>query len=428
MVLATSCLAAAFLCHTGLVAAVRDFTHVKVDQSMEDATNLCIPEKNSWLSRLPPLTGTLAQNDGRLLYHPLERLVLCASGKGYLFTMGTGINEFISQRRDLSADEIVKLFATILGAWPRGAEARTAAQDGNFIFLLDANANLIVAPIIQRRKDVGFQEVKHGDLGPGTEPWEHGTDSGNFRGVARLGGEFDLAGDRSGDLWVVHQKSGFSLYRISAEKLRAFHTMYTAEHDDATIWLNSKNCLRQDKSYGLDGLALLAEYMRSNWAVEMTIPAVGYRCSFANPEIAQPTVHGSLPVLQHCERAYAEDGMGYGAGSGRAPELQLAEWYKPKTCNLDKTKMTAVLKDFDAKVPMVEEDAYRQLNEDFRTLREDGCWKDDDFLASLNCKVHGCMSDGFHLNMRFGSKLSLDEFKAQWQARNPYTLFVAECV
>jgi len=413
--------------NNGVESSIFSTSSDLADQSIVDATTLCESSPTGpaedWRSKLPQPTGTVAQNDNRRMTHPLERLVLCSNGKGYVFK----IEGFMSAKHELTSDEIKHLFRTMLSAWPQGPRHRTAAQDGNFLFLLDVDANLIVAPVMQMEMETGnFEEVKHGDLGPGKTPWEHGTPFGDYRGTARLGGEFDLAGDRSGASWVVHQKSGYSLNRASVDKLKQWHEKMKDTMTDIAIWGHAKSCVKKDKPVGLEGLSLLLEYMHSNWGVEMVSPRLGYRCSFTDPDVSQPALHGSLPRLDKCSQASVQQELA--TGPSDSVEVKLAEWYAPSTCNKTPWMISSQLGDFNESLQTIDGKEYRTLNKNFQSLRKSGCWTDESFQTLLKCDLFPCDGYGFYPYMRIGSKLSLSEFRATWEKHNPYKEFLEKCV
>ena len=142
---------------------------------------------------------------------PPERLLLCASGSSFLWRQ--------DHVTDLSTDFTKDLLPSLLKLWP--LEDR-GGHEGSFIWILDEDYSLIIAPMMQRR-ETELVEVKHGDLVPGETFFGPNGVRGAYRGLARMGGEFNLAGNRNGSEWVMHAKSGYTAYRVPVAAAKDYY-------------------------------------------------------------------------------------------------------------------------------------------------------------------------------------------------------------
>lgn len=336
------------------------------------------------------------QSDGPYALPP-ERLVICADGRAFLYTKGLAN---ISQPRHLATAEVQGLFKTLLEAWPRG-ELHRGHEDGNFLWVLDADYNVIVAPSVQERAPgAGLRDVKHGDLNPGVDFAGRNGPYGLFRGVARMGGEFNLAGDRSGDEWVMHTKSGYSGSRVPVFKASQYYAaMKDAEQSDAVIGQNFPACVMKDLFLARKPLGHVFCYLSRHLQVAAR-PGDTRRCDITNKSIQVPG-RGGLPNLDACEaRETAVQAQMCGADFARpdtAPQVHLAYWIAPgqaNACDRTPQHFDADFRELGLQLDNATADV-QTLRRAARYLRKHVCFTDKYFLMRLRCNVHGCFGEGF---------------------------------
>eukprot|EP00928_Gymnodinium_smaydae_P000759 TRINITY_DN10291_c0_g2_i1.p1 TRINITY_DN10291_c0_g2~~TRINITY_DN10291_c0_g2_i1.p1 ORF type:complete len:488 (+),score=110.19 TRINITY_DN10291_c0_g2_i1:118-1581(+) len=366
---------------------------------------------------------------------PPERLVICADGQGFVWRAATAKDAshvaaagstgsgHDSNVRRLDAAEVAELFKTLLSVWPQGAEAR-GVEDGNFLWVLDTDYNLLVAPTVQRRlPGQELTEIKHGDLCPGLDFIGRGGVTGPFRGVARMAGEFNLAGNRDGSEWIMHTKSGYSGSRVPlAKATRYYREMRDAGQSDAEIGRNFAACVMKDLFLARLPLRRTFCYLCRRLGVRAS-PGETRRCDITNKSVSVPS-HGGLPDLIACDlRAAGEapacEGEADGEDAGRAisaaegqrpwlgldshrpspdrPLVHLLYWIAPGQADpCEKT-----IHDFDVDMKRIDEEMRRaakqpkDIGDEIKFIRKHVCLTDKYFLEQLQCNVHGCFGEGF---------------------------------
>ncbi|CAJ1344249.1 unnamed protein product [Effrenium voratum] len=155
------------------------------------------------------------------------------------------------------------LLPTLLHLWPESAEK------GQFIWVLDPDFNFIVAPSWQRANLLASpKEVKHGDLVPGENFFGHNGLAGPYRGVARLGGEFNLDGSE----WVMHAKSGYTAYRVPvATAADYYHVQKQAGRNETAIARNFQRCVYRQIYRVREALSRTFCFLRRHFGVRMTL-------------------------------------------------------------------------------------------------------------------------------------------------------------
>jgi len=364
---------------------------------------------------------------------PPERLVICADGRGFLWKQIELESRLVVFMRKLMPLQIAQLFNLILREWPQGSVERKG-EDGKFLWLLDVDYNFIVAPVMQARGfDGAIQEVKHGDLSPGITFFGNNAAAGPYRGVARFGGEFNLAGVRDGAEWIMHAKSGYTAYRVPVKKANDYHhAMQEAAKEETQIARNFQRCVLRDIFRGRAPLTRLLCYLRRQLRVQ-AIPGVTQQC-----DIRTKLVDG-LPNLAECapkdsgEDEVCVEEFGVLVGS---PIVHLVDWYAvgQDRCNHTISEYSSLLrnvddniKTFGAFLPVVAVSsggrAYaRSISKKLGSLRKDACLLSEEFTRQLtNCNVHGCFGEGFTQELKkveslFGGVLlDFQELELLWQ-------------
>lgn len=329
---------------------------------------------------------------------PPERLVICADGRGFLWKKSG--KSFVAVSRQLERREIAQLFSSIMSFWLQGVIAR-GTEDGNFIWILDTDFNLIIAPAIQQREPgAPLTEIKHGDLCPGIDFCGRNSVAGPFRGVARMGGEFNLAGDRKGAEWVMHTKSGYSGSRVPLGKATSYYNEYRdANKSDAEIGRNFEKCVMRGIFLSRTPLRRTFCYLQQ-LGVE-AILGVTRRCDITDKSVTVPG-HGGLPNLSLCEEREPADGPACGVESGTSergtPLVHLVHWIAPgqaDPCQKTVAEFDAAFRDIGAKLKhMPGPTPVKSIVNTTKFLRKHSCFRDTYFTHQLHCNVHGCFGDG----------------------------------
>lgn len=361
---------------------------------------------------------------GRYPYHlPNEVLILCHKDSrtlGEVRTVGIGGT---TRFRAVSNEERADLFGTLTKDFVHSPERRTPAENSNFLFVVDSRGNLLVAPVMQGDPP---QEVKHGDLTPGQTPisrpvpqpgaWpkdsfgDHA--GGNFRGVARLGGEFDLISERE-RTWIVHQKSGYSLSRIKPSAVAHFEL----EHPDLEendVWETlGTDCFHTEPMIGIRELDRFYCYMRSAFGVDAEVQS-GATC-FMGSKAESFQIQGNRPRLDHCTPVGDVPASCQQAStSGSGARLTLVEWLPPledTTCSLTVDEMTQNLEELDAHIQSYsflrrskskddaespsETSIAKDVRSILRALKRSPCWKSADFAGAVRkgCPLSSCLGE-----------------------------------
>jgi len=337
---------------------------------------------------------------------PPERLVICANGKGFMWTQKEDESGYAISMQRLGTTQIAQLFRVVLTEWPQGALGRKG-EDGKFIWLLDVDYNFIIAPVMQARGfDGAIEEVKHGDLSPGITFFGDGAASGPYRGLARFGGEFNLAGLRDGREWIMHAKSGYTAYRVPVQKAQHYYAnMHDAGKNDPEIARNFQRCVLRDIFRGRTPLTRLLCYLRRQLRIDARI-GVTQQC-----DIRSKFIDG-LPNLVECTPKDSGDDhvcVAEAEAPIGAPIVHLVDWYAPgqDRCNHTLNEYDALLqniadniKTFVAFHPLVASSsggrAYaKSISKKIRALRKDSCLYSEAFTQQLHCNIHGCFGEGF---------------------------------
>lgn len=332
---------------------------------------------------------------------PPERLVVCADGKAFLWTKVHAASP-TSTMAELTMPQKERLFETLLSAWPQGVAVR-GTEDSNFIWVLDSDDNLIVSPTVQeRRPGAGNVDIKHGDLCPGIDLCGSNGVEGQFRGVARMGGEFNLAGNRDGNEWVMHTKSGYCGSRVPVEKAARFYReMRDQGKNDADIGRNFEACVMKDLFLARVPLRRVFNYMRGQLSVEAK-PGSTMRCDITNKSVPVPG-HGGLPDLAACDPREPGDELSCksveasGVASD-APVVHLVHWIAPGQA--DPCQLASA--DFDSAFQTIKASAdesatpetMKRLKNETKFLRKHACFSEERFMAKLRCNIHGCFGEG----------------------------------
>eukprot|EP00746_Dinoflagellata_sp_MGD_P058358 gnl/MRDRNA2_/MRDRNA2_249998_c0_seq1.p1 gnl/MRDRNA2_/MRDRNA2_249998_c0~~gnl/MRDRNA2_/MRDRNA2_249998_c0_seq1.p1 ORF type:complete len:469 (-),score=67.01 gnl/MRDRNA2_/MRDRNA2_249998_c0_seq1:106-1512(-) len=363
---------------------------------------------------------------------PPERLVICADGKGFLWTQTKQESGSVISMDILGPSQIMHLFQLILTKWPQGLYDRKSA-DGKFIWLLDADFNFIIAPVMQARGLHGaIEEVKHGDLTPGVKFFGDHAAAGPYRGVARFGGEFNLAGLRDGREWIMHAKSGYTAYRVPVQKAKEYYdAMHKSGLKDPEIARNFQRCVVRDIFRARMPLTRLFCYLRRHFRIEATL-GVTQQC-----DIRMKLVEG-LPNLAECapkkfslpEVCGAESDIREGA-----PIVNLVDWYAPgqDRCNHTLGEYEALIQNVADNIktflefhPSVASSSggrsyAKGISKKIRLLRKHACLWTESFAQQLHCNVHGCFGEGFTQDLKkvessFGGVLpERQELDALWK-------------
>ncbi|CAK9018666.1 unnamed protein product [Durusdinium trenchii] len=315
---------------------------------------------------------------------PAERMAICASGKVFVWQRGGPM---------LQLPSVPDLLPSLLKLWPRDR----GSQDGNFLWILDEDYNLVIAPIMQRRNEGGaLLEVKHGDLAPGQTFFGRGPHlTGPYRGLARLGGEFNLAGARDGAEWIMHAKSGYTAYRVPVREAEDyFHVQHQAGRNESEIAQNFQRCVYREIYRVRDALSRMFCLLRRH-GVRV---ALG---EFRQCDI-RSSAAGGFPDLQTC--TVKDPGNATACSSPSAEDgpttLHVIDWYAP---GQDRCKSTVA--DYASMLKAVELDLMRlfqgeplnpaDVQKQIRSLRKHSCLFSREFTDQLHCNVHGCFGDGF---------------------------------
>lgn len=367
----------------GLVLAILLAPHKDVTRPTEVRTVCGVPDQELKELRLPEVT---AVNWGQ--WHgpyalPPERLVLCAEGKIFLWQRD-------GQMMRLPTSQIPMLLPSLLKIWPRDR----GAQDGDFIWILDEDYNLVIAPIMQRRGQK-LVEVKHGDLAPGKTFFGENGIAGPYRGLARLGGEFNLAGNRNGSEWIMHAKSGYTAYRVPVAQAASYYDVQIqAGRNETDIAKNFQRCVYREIYRVREALVRLFCFMRRH-GVKVSLG------EFRQCDIRSSA--GGLPDLQQCtvkDPGNASICSYQSTEDDQVTTMHIIDWYAP---GQDRCKLSVA--DYGALLKNVEMDLMRLVEGDFlkpsivqkqiRSLRKHSCLFSKEFTDQLHCNVHGCFGDGF---------------------------------
>lgn len=330
---------------------------------------------------------------------PAERLVVCADMRAYLWTKGVGGGLSIAARQ-LEDQDVEQLFNTILAAWPRGAVAR-GAEDGNFLWVLDADYNLIISPSVQERADTtGLRDVKHGDLCPGIDFVGHNGVAGPFRGVARMGGEFNLAGSRDGAEWIMHTKSGYCGSRVPLDKAtRYYNQMRDAGQSLSEIGRNFEKCVMKVIFLARKPLRSVFCYMRKQLGVQ-GVPGYTRRCDITDRTISVPG-HGGLPNISKCNPRESADVPICGKDDGALglPIVHLVHWValgQADPCNESVRDFDVAFEEIGRVFHALPDPAsLTRIKNKTKYLRKHVCLTDKHFMRHLRCNIHGCFGEGF---------------------------------
>jgi len=191
----------AFLGIGPYVCAIRQT--MRSSAMVSDAIELCGTSDNFLQKQVAPIITTArGQKYAEGYALPKLRIYICAHGSPHL-----GFS-FTPELKPLTQEQVSDYFNTLEKLFP-GKDL--------FVWVLDAGGNLVAAPAW----DEGV-EKKHGDLTPGATPFQRPNaapgfekrTSGQYRGKARLGGEFVLVADGGKPHWQINQKSGYALQRL----------------------------------------------------------------------------------------------------------------------------------------------------------------------------------------------------------------------
>ncbi|CAE6959123.1 CPK2 [Symbiodinium natans] len=327
---------------------------------------------------------------------PPERLILCASGAAFLWLQGD------TNPLPLNHTLVSSLFLSLPRMWPQ----ERLEQHGSFIWILDRDYNLIIAPTMQELPGKGLREVKHGDLCPGKNFFGENHVSGPYRGIARLGGEFNLAGNGNGSEWVMHAKSGYTAYRVSPETAAEYyHAQREAGRNESDIARNFQRCVFRQIFRAKEPLMRLLCFLHTKLSVDASLGDVR-RCDIRS------VASGGLPDLQSCTLK-PSDALGCSmrkADPASVAVVHLIDWYAPgqDRCNL-------TTEDFGADLQRVGEDVLRhgqrspadlaphaphgadvrKVQKRIKGLRKHSCLFSPEFTSRLGCNVHGCFGEGF---------------------------------
>jgi len=344
---------------------------------------------------LPEIVATSwGQADGQYSLPP-ERLVVCADGRAFLWRQGEN-----RPSQKLEHHGAANLFSKLMSFWPQGSARGT--EDGNFIWILDEDYNFIVAPTVQERAlGSGLRDIKHGDLCPGIDFCGRNNVAGSFRGVARMGGEFNLAGKRNGKEWVMHTKSGYSGSRIALVKATRYYNEFRdANKSPVEIGRNFENCVMKDIFLSRTPLKRVFCYLHNTLGVA-AVPGETRRCDITNKSVSVPG-HGGLPHLPSCEPREPGNGPACGtepSNSKENPIVHLVHWIAPGQavpCSMSVANFDAEFRKISETFKQVDDPGQaKAILDDIKFLRKHSCFADTFFTQQLKCNVHGCFGEGF---------------------------------
>lgn len=393
-------------------------------------------QKNTW--KQPRRAMHPGDMEGKYPYHlPNEVLILCHKESPVLGEVRIVDTDGSAKFRVVSTEERADLFGTLTKHFLQSPERRTPAENGNFLFVVDGGGNLLVAPVMQGDPP---EEVKHGDLTPGQtpisrpvpQPGAWGKDSfgdhaaGNFRGLARLGGEFDLINEKE-RTWVVHQKSGYSLSRVKPSAVAQFE-MEHSDMEENRVWeMLETDCFRTEPMIGIQELGRFYCYMRSAFGVEAEVQS-GATC-FIGSEAEAFQVQGQRPRLDHCTPAeHFSASCQPASASGSGAVLTLVEWLPPledTTCSFTVAEMTRQLEKLDGLLQsysllrrskpkdeaesLPETSIANEVRQLLRSLKRSPCWKSAEFAGAVRkgCPLNSCLGGvGIHTLLKKLKKTS----------------------
>lgn len=363
-----------------------------------------------------------AGDSNKFPYHlPNEVLILCHKGSQIRGQVRT-VKQNEGHYRAVNEEEAEDLFGTLIRNYVKSPERRTAPQDGNFLYVVDMDGNLLVAPVMQGNPP---QEVKHGDLVPGftplsrpaPQPGAWGQDKlgdhagGFYRGVARLGGEFDLVNETD-QSWVIHQKSGYSLARIYPNAVVEFE-MAHPELEENAVWENlGTGCFKTEPMMGVTQMERLRCYMHSAFGVKSKVSSSA-TCNFGSDAEAF-AAQGNRPQIEHCTpmKTFATL-CDQTPASGAGAELTLVEWLPPAesiTCEFTADMMTQQLEHVeklissytlmrgtktDEEESQAEAAIATELRSLLRKLKRSPCWTSAEFARSARkgCPLSSCLGE-----------------------------------
>jgi len=361
-------------------------------------------QSEQYFSFMPDLIAVLwGQAEGPYAYPP-ERLILCGNGRGaYLWSQDGSVSSV--PERSLMPEEATNLFSTMLEVWPLGQERR-GNEDGNFLWILDSDFNIIVAPVMQDWGDGrGVREVKHGDLCPGVNFFGENGVAGAFRGIARLGGEFDLAGERDGSEWVMHTRSGYTAFRASVSDAKAYYdTWHRRGESDAAIGANLEACVMRNPIFAQKPLAATLCHLHRHHGIAVDVASTR-RCNIAGPFATIPG-HGGLPNMSSCKEQPSDPVLSSVCGPKLAadvhvrgaPRVHLIDWYSDGLdeelveCTWTHSDLGTRLEEIDLEIMADTQSQHIQAM--LKALWKHVCFSSTEFIRQLHCNVNGCFGDG----------------------------------
>jgi len=387
------------------------------------------PQSEQYFNFMPEIIAVLwGQAKGSYAYPP-ERLVLCGNGRGaYLWSQDSLTAD--TARRPLMLEETTNLFDTLLKVWPHGRERR-GNEEGNFLWILDSDFNVIVAPVMQDWGDGrGVQEVKHGDLCPGVNFFGENSVAGRFRGVARLGGEFDLAGERDGSEWVMHTRSGYTAFRAPISDAKAYHdTWHSRGHSEAAIGANLEACVMSNTILAQKPLAATLCHLHRQHSVAVHVTSTR-RCNISGAFATMPGF-GGLPNMTSCKEEASGALLSSVCGpvlaldlhtrEAASPRVHLVDWYsddEEAKCTWTRNDLGRRLEEINVTIMMHSETRHSQAM--LKALWKHVCFSSADFIQQFTCNLHGCFGDGLTPRLKATERALADGLhdvaRAEWAA------------
>lgn len=377
---------------------------------------------------------------GEYPYHlPDEVLIVCNKDSSRV-----GQIRYVDTRkryRDITVEERADLFGTLTKVFVHSPERRTPSENGNFVFVVDIDGNLLIAPIMQGTNPV---EMKHGDLTPGQTPLSRPVpqpgaaaedvfenhNAGAYRGLARLGGEFNLV-NNTRNAWIIHQKSGYALNRIDPSDVHQFQLAHP-ELDDNDVWEYLSTGCFKTKSLGMDALEKLGCYMQSAFAVNMQVQASA-SCYFGSDAEASKT-QGNMPVLSQCT-PIARQSAGPCANlpemTGVPSMVTLAEWVpKDGTCDWTSEDVSHQLEHLANLIEAYEllssgtsvaaQGILEETQAIIKALKRTPCWTSNAFQETVRsgCPLSSCLNEqgmqSIFKNFKNVKRSSMETIEGWW--------------
>lgn len=212
--------------------------------------------------------------------------------------------------------------------------------------------------------------------------------------------------------WVIHQKSGYSLARLSPKLIWEFQKLHP-ELEENEVWDNLPGgCFPKAPLLGVEAVEKFRCYLHQALSIPTDVRG-SYSCIFKTAAAAEE-VQGNLPVLNKCTDSNTIPQCDLGEKEAAKAHVSLVEWMPPPElakCTTNGFEMTTILerletlfmaynqirgkKPLDAADTESEMAIAKEARKKMRWLKNTPCWRSAELAATVKpgCPLSPCLND-----------------------------------